>query len=276
MLPDKEWSGAAFYTYERENGNTIIKVMDFCLQDIGNSVYTEYEMNGDTASYYAEHIDTLIGCKVGTLHSHNKMGSYFSSTDASTLHEAGAQMNNILSIIVNNAGQYVAKFTELHRIHRNLKIHTLTKETDSWFDMGDDSKCNTSSYSSNTEDEEDEIQVRCWDCDIECPKCQADENIRKEYSPLVERLEGNAIIKEGRKWQYPSMFDNNIDYISTGTHDASKLDSMHKTIKRFISMFNAKYNPTDEEINDLYEAMMDDAEMKGNSMDLASCVMDFI
>jgi hypothetical protein len=73
LLPDNEWSGAAFYTYTIERGKVKIHVLDFCLQDIGSSVYTEYELGGDTAAYYAEHIDTLLGCKVGTLHSHNKM-----------------------------------------------------------------------------------------------------------------------------------------------------------------------------------------------------------
>ena len=276
MLPDKEWSGAVFYTYVRENGNTTIKVVDFCLQDIGNSTYTEYEMNGDTASYYVEHIDTLIGCKVGTLHSHNKMAAFFSSTDIDTLHEAGAQMNNLLSIIVNNAGQYVAKFTELHRIHRNHKIHTSTEEKDSWSDMGDEPKCDMSSYYNDTEKEEEEVQVRCWDCDIEYPKCQTDEALMREYQPLVERFKKNTVINDARKWQQPSMFDNGIDYINTGVHGVSKLDRMYMTLKRFIDGFNRKYNPTDNEIDDLYEMMVDDPGANGIFMNIGSCTMDFL
>ena len=76
LLPNNEWSGAAFYTYIKENGNIVLKVEDFCLQDIGSGIYTEYDMNGVTASYYTEHIDTLLGCKIATLHSHNKMAKY--------------------------------------------------------------------------------------------------------------------------------------------------------------------------------------------------------
>ena len=37
--------------------------------------------------------------------------TFFSGTDLNTLQEEGSDMNNFLSLIVNNAGQYTAAIT---------------------------------------------------------------------------------------------------------------------------------------------------------------------
>lgn len=78
VFPSTEYSGAAFYRYSQPENqsdmqNMTIEIVDFCLQDIGSSGYTEYELNENTGAYFAEHIDTLLGCKVALLHSHNAM-----------------------------------------------------------------------------------------------------------------------------------------------------------------------------------------------------------
>lgn len=79
MFPHIEWSGAAFYTYTRKKDETTdmeeteLMIVDFCLQDIGTGGYTEYSLDADSASYYAENIQDLLGCKVALLHSHNSM-----------------------------------------------------------------------------------------------------------------------------------------------------------------------------------------------------------
>lgn len=144
-------------------------VEDFVLQDIGSAVYTEYDMNGDTASYYADHIDTLLGCKIATLHSHNKMAAWFSGTDVSTLYEAGSQMNNVLSIIVNNAGSYVAKFTQKVSIHCDTHHVATTQESSSMSYMGDKEISSNRSYTTNNDTKDDFIKILCYDCEINRP-----------------------------------------------------------------------------------------------------------
>jgi proteasome lid subunit RPN8/RPN11 len=184
LLPNNEWSGAAFYTYIKENGNIVLKVEDFCLQDIGSGVYTEYDMNGDTASYYAEHIDSLLGCKIATLHSHNKMSCFFSSTDVSTLHEASSQMNNVLSIIVNNAGSYVAKFTQKEEVHHDILNVQTTKEISTMSYMGDENKSNSSIYHTSNRTADDFTRILCYDCEIEKP---AIDSATQEYKSIEEQ-----------------------------------------------------------------------------------------
>lgn len=83
QFPDREWSGAAFYKVKYLHGKNVdnavlpndiaLEVVDFMLQDIGNAVYTEYDLNEEVAGYIADNLDELLGTKVALLHSHNKM-----------------------------------------------------------------------------------------------------------------------------------------------------------------------------------------------------------
>ena len=141
-------------------------------------------MNGDTASYYAEHIDTLLGCKIATLHSHNKMSCFFSSTDVSTLHEASSQMNNVLSIIVNNAGSYVAKFTQKEEVHHDILNVQTTKEISTMSYMGDENKSNSSIYHTSNRIADDFTRILCYDCEIEKP---AIDSATQEYKSIEEQ-----------------------------------------------------------------------------------------
>lgn len=188
LLPHNEWSGAAFYTYIRENGKVTLIVKDFFLQDVGSQVYTEYDLNGDVAAYYADHIDYLFGCKVGGLHSHNTMAAFFSGTDMATLYEVGKGMNNLLSIIVNNAGTYSAKFTQKIEVSKHHDIHTDTIETHNWNFLGDESKSEVANYENNSTKDEESYEIRCWDCDIERPVCGPDATLEEEYKKEIEAI----------------------------------------------------------------------------------------
>lgn len=111
-LPDKEWSGLLFYTYTGSFKNDTIKFLaeDFLLMDIGDATYTHFISNPDFATYIAEHPE-LAKSKTGIIHSHNKMEAFFSGTDNETLLDCGKDTIHFLSLIVNNAGRYVAAVT---------------------------------------------------------------------------------------------------------------------------------------------------------------------
>ena len=78
--------------------------------DVGSVAYTEFDMSPDVISYMAEHPE-LLDCKMGLIHSHNNMSTFFSGTDINTLKEEGIDRNHFVSLIVNNAGQYTAAIT---------------------------------------------------------------------------------------------------------------------------------------------------------------------
>lgn len=103
-FPTTEFSGTLFYktTGSFVNNDLVITAIDFLLQDIGSSAYTEFEQSPDVVSYMVEHPELLDeGVYQGLCHSHNSMPSFFSGTDVSTLREEGSDRTHFLSLIIN-------------------------------------------------------------------------------------------------------------------------------------------------------------------------------
>lgn len=109
---DTEWSGVLFYTPTGnfEDGSLEIHCEDIFPMDIGSTTYTEFNMSPDVISYMAQKPE-LLDCKMGLIHSHNNMTTFFSGTDMTTLQEEGDERNHFVSLIVNNAGKYSAAIT---------------------------------------------------------------------------------------------------------------------------------------------------------------------
>lgn len=109
---DTEWSGVLFYTPsgQFEDGSLEIRCVDILPMDVGSATYTEFDMSPDVISYMAQNPE-LLDCKMGLIHSHNNMSTFFSGTDTATLKEEGADRNHFVSLIVNNAGNYTAAIT---------------------------------------------------------------------------------------------------------------------------------------------------------------------
>ena len=102
QISDIEWSGTLFYEYEgswKEN-NLVIKVIDFYLQDIGNTGYTVFEQTPDVAGYRVD--KELLTAKMGLIHSHHNMAAFFSGTDLNTLASEALDHDHFVSLIVNN------------------------------------------------------------------------------------------------------------------------------------------------------------------------------
>jgi hypothetical protein len=110
-LPTKEYSGTLFYkTYGSfENKSLIVEAVDFYLQDIGVSTFTQFKNDVNLAGYMVDH--DLMDCFTGLMHSHNKMATFFSGTDINTLQSEGNDANHFVSLIVNNEGKYTAAIT---------------------------------------------------------------------------------------------------------------------------------------------------------------------
>ena len=110
-FPNNEYSGVLFYDYTGrfEDNSLVLTAKDFCLMDYGSATYTEFNKSAEICNYMIEH--DLLECQQGLMHSHYQMSTFFSGTDLGTLQEEGSDMNNFLSLIVNNAGQYTAAIT---------------------------------------------------------------------------------------------------------------------------------------------------------------------
>ena len=116
-----EWSGILFYNYHSDN---IINGLDVFPMNIGSSCYTEFEINQDVIAYMVD--NDLVGCKLGLIHSHHSMPTFFSNTDTETLDEKGKECE-FLSLIVNNVGIYNAKLN-IKGIIEPVTVHKYVSE----------------------------------------------------------------------------------------------------------------------------------------------------
>lgn len=92
--------------------------------DLGNAVYTEFNMSEDVAAYMAQNID-LFNCELQLVHSHHCMATTPSGTDLNTLREEGNERNCFVSLIVNNAGIYYAAITRKMQTKSEVTIKNL-------------------------------------------------------------------------------------------------------------------------------------------------------
>lgn len=143
-----------------------------------------------------------------------------------TLKKQAEQCNNAFSIVVNNAGQYVAKFTEKHVITN--KVHTTNHihEEDKWKYMGEKEDNTNRDYYTQEDSENSVMEIRCWDCDVERPlDVSIDEDFKKECIEKMgifkKRKEEKAIKVGGNfkdiparptKWYQPNLFGDDWDY----------------------------------------------------------------
>lgn len=119
-----EWSGPLFY--EVLNGDLgagysdmVIKAHHVYPMDIGTSAFTEYSFGPKLLDAYDAN-PALENMKIGHIHTHHTMNTFFSGTDTDELHENAHQHNYYLSLIVNIAGKYCAKIAFIGESDRNF------------------------------------------------------------------------------------------------------------------------------------------------------------
>jgi len=123
------------HTGSFEGGDLVIRCEDFYPMDLGTSGWTEYHMNEDVAAYMAQNME-LFDCEIGLIHSHHRLGAFFSGQDINTLQVEGNDTNNFVSLIVDNAGNYVAAITRNVRTKREITV-TCLESTYQFFGEGE-------------------------------------------------------------------------------------------------------------------------------------------
>lgn len=131
IIHHTEWSGVLFYSYTGDFGkDMIITVEDVLLKDIGNTAFTAYDFDADIAGYMLN--NNLKSCKLGHIHSHHSMETFFSGTDMDTVKTEGADNVHFVSLIVNNKGVYTSMITN----KSEDEITTVQKIKSSVFSFG--------------------------------------------------------------------------------------------------------------------------------------------
>ena len=116
-----EWSGILLYTTEgtlSDPQNFKIHVKDIIPMHKGTGVATGFNYNEkkrDNSGIQDRHIDYVIEneeaetWRLGLIHSHNNMNTYFSNVDLDELQENTPTYINFLSLIVNNRNDFEAR-----------------------------------------------------------------------------------------------------------------------------------------------------------------------
>lgn len=171
-FPNNEYSGVLFYDYTGrfENNSLVLTAKDFCLMDYGSATYTEFNKSAEICNYMIEH--DLLNCQQGLCHSHDIMCTNPSGTDLNTLVEEGSDMNNFLSLIVNNAGNYTAMLT------RKVKHIPHVTETLEYEFFGD----GTINLGTDEYDAVESYEIEYFFLDIEKP------TVNISYTNLFDRI----------------------------------------------------------------------------------------
>lgn len=192
-----EWSGILLYSVEgtiTDPGNMIITLQDIIPMHKGTVTATSYKFNEkkrDTKDYEDKHIEYVmeheeaVDWKVGHIHSHNSMNTYFSNVDMEELQDNSPAHNYYLSFIVNNFMEFQAKVAVMGEV--NVKVPQASYEAL-------DSEGNT--YSLHKEDLSFKKNMMfVYDCDIEVPYKEPiiGDSFAKSVQDIISKAESTKV-----------------------------------------------------------------------------------
>lgn len=208
-----EWSGILMYSIQ--NGNVenpkefVIKAENLWLMDVGTSAYTEYDFGPEMMDMYdsfpqADPLycedNNLKPWKIGHIHTHHNMNTFFSGTDSKELQDNAPNHNYYLSLIVNFDGKWCAKIA--------IATEIKTKKKFKW--RG--SEGNFLSFEKETEEKD----IMTIDCDLEFEGQDGiDKRIAKiktDKAPVISHWVGG----------YQQSLKNNIQFGRTTNSNAWK------------------------------------------------------
>lgn len=122
---ETEWSGFLFFTLEGDlfthPEQVRITAHDIFLQDIGSVTHTQFNNDGEALiEMYDKHPDWMK-CRMGLIHSHNNMPTFFSGEDVSELQDNCPGTDFYFSLICNNKGSYTARAAYMQEIEIETK-----------------------------------------------------------------------------------------------------------------------------------------------------------
>lgn len=124
LISKVEWSGALFYTTEgsiEKPESFKITLKTILPLDMGSAAYTEYSLDERFMDFIEEDFEERCTWKLGHIHSHNSMGVFFSGTDMAELNDNAPAHNFYLSLIVNNAMDFLAKVAFIGEAKKDIK-----------------------------------------------------------------------------------------------------------------------------------------------------------
>lgn len=219
----------------------VFTAVDMYLMDIGNAASTEYDFNDTSWLNAFDENPELMGLKIGLVHTHHNMSTFYSGTDLGHLHGQAPFHNYFLSLIVNFACEPIAKVA-----------FASTRKVNSSFSFKDDDG-NIQSQISN---KEEDITV-VFNCDVFV-----------EIEPtLLDRINQLKEVKESRNRQIYTKHDyTDYNWPNEVSNEkvASIWDTQGKRLQvgdiqtelNFDKKFNRNTTITDQEIEEFLIALL--------------------
>jgi hypothetical protein len=249
LISKVEWSGALFYTTEGsiEKPETFkITLKTILPLDMGSQAYTEYNLDERFMDFIEEDFEERCTWKLGHIHSHNSMAVFFSGTDMAELNDNAPAHNFYLSLIVNNAMDFLAKVAFIGEAKRDIKQVPYTAKNV----QGQDYIIEKQDFEVNSQ------KLFIFDCDI-YSDLQELSTTEQFIAQVAKIMEPKPVKKVESKW--PSSLPTSGNSWSKGSRDQKLIDDWNRGFKQQTSK-----NPTlfedwglpsnmDKEIEDLQE-----------------------
>jgi hypothetical protein len=246
---DVEWSGTLFYTVEGslDDGTFKATCLDICVMDIGTGGYTEFKDTEDIIAYRLEHRDTLLqeGVYEALIHSHNNMSAFFSGTDENTLIEEGSDLNHFLSLIVCNAGHYVARITRKLKSKIKAEAHIVYTKNSQYNTYNNETIVLADEETSEVDKVEERESVVIEYFELNINKAEVEE----PFKEIDERLDEIKTRKAKPKTKYASYYSSYYQNWRDSDEDGMEFTGLehHVPEGRQLAMFGHEEENNEEE-----------------------------
>lgn len=129
-IPNVEWSGILLYEYKETEKDLIFDIKDIIIMSADSSGSTEFQFNNNGSDRHMDYClenEEALYWKIGLIHSHNKMNSFFSSTDDTEIKDNANKHIYYLSVVVNNNMDIVAKISYIIKKTGKISLSFLKK-----------------------------------------------------------------------------------------------------------------------------------------------------
>jgi len=220
-----EWSGALFYTTEGsiENPETFkITLKTILPLDMGSQAYTEYSLDDRFMDFIEEDFEERCTWKLGHIHSHNSMAVFFSGTDMAELNDNAPAHNFYLSLIVNNAMDFLAKVAFIGEAKRDIKQVPYTAKNV----QGHDYVIEKQDFEVNTQ------KLFIYDCEMITPLVQ--EVVSESFAAQVAKIMEPKPVKPSNVVNQGGWGANHTGTAGQGWSRTTTTPQPEKPIKRWF------------------------------------------
>lgn len=245
LISKVEWSGALFYTTEGsiEKPETFkITLKTILPLDMGSQAYTEYNLDERFMDFIEEDFEERCTWKLGHIHSHNSMAVFFSGTDMAELNDNAPAHNFYLSLIVNNAMDFMAKVAFIGEAKKDIKQVPYTAKNV----QGQDYVIEEQDFEVNNQ------KLFIFDCDIDSPLETV--LITEQFATQVAKIMEPKPVKTFPR--QPQLYPGTTSVNKSWARGNQKEDNTFFKKQEPKKPFNDWQDwglPTDKEIEDLAE-----------------------